>query len=83
MTIPNGKEDILEADCVSCQSVLSKSLDSLSEWLSRLKVGYQSGYNMIHCTPIRLLYHVSNSSYAIIDHHKLNQLFKDKFEQIK
>ncbi len=79
MLIPNGKEDILEVDCISCQSVLSKSLGSLSEWLSRLKVGYQSDYNMIHFTPIQLLYHVSNSSYTITDHYKLNQLFKETF----
>jgi len=38
---------------------------------------------MIHLTPIQLLYHVSNSSYAITDHHKLNPIFEGTFEQIK
>ena len=38
---------------------------------------------MIHFTPIQLLYHVSNSSYAVTDHHKLNPLFLGTFEQIK
>ncbi len=38
---------------------------------------------MIHFTPIQLLYHVSNSSYAITDHHKLNPLFNATHKQIK
>jgi glycogen debranching enzyme len=38
---------------------------------------------MIHFTPIQLLYHVSNSSYAITDHHKLNPLFNGTYEQVK
>jgi glycogen debranching enzyme len=80
---PDGSGEILEADCITCQSVLSKSLGELSSWSSRLEVGYHSGYNMIHFTPIQLLYHVSNSSYAITDHHKLNPLFGGTLEQIK
>ncbi len=38
---------------------------------------------MIHLTPIQLLYHVSNSSYAVTDHHKLNPIFNGTYEQIK
>ena len=73
----------LEEDSIVCQSVLSKSLGLMNEWLSRIEVGYHSGYNMIHFTPIQLLYHVSNSSYAVTDHHKLNPLFEGTFEQMK
>jgi len=74
---------VLEADCITCQSVLSKSLGPMSEWASRLEVAHHSGYNMIHFTPIQLLYHVSNSSYAVTDHHKLNPLFNGTYEEIK
>ncbi len=80
---PDGTREILEQDCITCQSVLSKSLGPISEWSSRLEVSRHSGYNMIHFTPIQLLYHVSNSSYAITDHHKLNPLFGGTYEQIK
>jgi glycogen debranching enzyme len=80
---PNENKQILEQDCITCQSILSKSLGPISEWSSRLEVSYHSGYNMIHLTPIQRLYHVSNSSYAITDHHKLNPLFHGSFEQIK
>ncbi len=79
----DGNNEILEQDCITCQSVLSKSLGPLSEWLSRLEVTYHSGYNMIHFTPIQLLYNVSNSSYSITDHHKLNPLFNGTYQQIK
>jgi glycogen debranching enzyme len=58
-------------------------LGPLEEWASRLEVAHHSGYNMIHFTPIQLLYYVSNSSYAVTDHHKLNPLFKGTIEEIK
>ncbi len=79
----DGSGEIVEQGSISCQSVLSKSLGPMSEWLSRLEVAYHSGYNMIHFTPIQLLYHVSNSSYAVTDHHKLNPLFKGTYEELK
>ena len=34
-------------------------------------------------TPIEKLYHVSNSSYAITNHHELNELFQGTFERMK
>ncbi|CAF1107823.1 unnamed protein product [Didymodactylos carnosus] len=72
---PDGKGETLPIDCIACQSVLSKSLGKFDDWEERLVVAKQSGYNMIHFTPIQKLYHVSNSSYAITDHHELNPLF--------
>ncbi len=74
---------MLEQNCITCQSVLSKSLGPISEWASRLEVTRHSGYNMIHFTPIQLLYHVSNSSYAITDHHQLNPIFHGSYEEMK
>ncbi|CAF4425795.1 unnamed protein product, partial [Adineta steineri] len=75
LVLNDSNNEILEEDCITCQTVLSKCLGPLSEWLSRLEVTYHSGYNMIHLTPIQLLSNISNSSYAIKDHHKLNSIF--------
>jgi len=75
--------EILRQECLTCQSILSKCLGPMSEWLSRLEVTRHSGYNMIHFTPIQKLSKISNSSYSIEDHHQLNPLFHGTFEQIK
>ncbi|CAF1200337.1 unnamed protein product [Rotaria sordida] len=80
---PDGSGEILEQEYITCQSVLSKSLGPLSEWASRIEVGRHSGYNIIHFTPVQSLYHVSNSSYSISDHHKLNEIFQGTYEQLK
>ncbi|CAF2153377.1 unnamed protein product [Rotaria magnacalcarata] len=80
---PDGSGEVLEQDCITCQSVLSKSLGSLSEWKSRLEVTHHSGYNMIHFTPVQILNRISNSSYSISDHHKLNPLFQGTYEELK
>ncbi|CAF1646320.1 unnamed protein product, partial [Didymodactylos carnosus] len=75
LTFPDGSGDVLPIDCIECQSVLSKSLGPFEEWESRLLISKYSGYNMVHFTPIQKLYHISNSSYAITNHHILNPLF--------
>ncbi|CAM2714055.1 unnamed protein product, partial [Rotaria socialis] len=80
---PDGSGEVLEQDCITCQSVLSKSLGPLSEWISRLEVTHHSGYNMIHFTPVQILNCISNSSYSISDHHKLNPLFQGTYEELK
>ncbi len=75
----------ITADGIMCLSFLSKSLGKFEDWESRLAIAYHTNYNMIHFTPIQQLYKVSNSSYAISNHHVLNPLFgKDKtHEDIK
>ncbi|CAF3932255.1 unnamed protein product [Rotaria sordida] len=80
---PDGSNEVLEEECITCQTVLSKCLGPLSEWLSRLEVTRHSGYNMIHFTPIQFLNNISNSSYSISDHHKLNRIFEGTYEQMK
>ncbi|WKX94508.1 hypothetical protein Q1695_011636 [Nippostrongylus brasiliensis] len=66
----NGKH--LPLDGIACQTHITKLLGSFPSWEDRLKVSKESGYNMIHLTPIHEL-GVSNSSYSISDHHSLIQ----------
>ena len=79
----DGSGPSVDQSRLTCQTVLSKSLGRFEEWESRLEVSFHSGYNLIHFTPLQVLYHVSNSSYAISDHHQLNPLFGCSHSQLK
>ncbi|GMT14102.1 hypothetical protein PFISCL1PPCAC_5399 [Pristionchus fissidentatus] len=67
----------LPLDSVVCQTHLTKLLGPLSEWKDRLRVSKESGYNMIHLTPIHSL-GISNSSYSIKAHHELHESLHEK-----
>ena len=78
-----GECPSLDQSSVTCQTVLSKCLGSFKDWESRLEVSFDSGYNLIHFTPIQILSSISNSSYAIRDHHRLNSLFDCSMDDLK
>lgn len=55
-TLIIGANEVLNQDCIQCQTVLSKCLGPLPDWEQRLQVARESGYNMVHFTPIQVPY---------------------------
>ncbi|XP_035827253.1 glycogen debranching enzyme [Aplysia californica] len=69
---PNKEEVIL--DEIVCQTVITKLLGPFDEWLGRLQVAAETGYNMIHFTPVQEL-GISNSAYSIRDQLHLSPVY--------
>ncbi|XP_029380341.1 glycogen debranching enzyme-like isoform X2 [Echeneis naucrates] len=70
-----GQDDhIVPLDCITSQTFLSKCLGYLDDWTDRLRVAKESGYTMIHFTPLQTLGE-SRSCYSIADQLTFNPEF--------
>lgn len=75
-------DEVLNIDCLQCQTVLAKNLGHISTWESKLEVAKASGFNVIHFTPVQTL-GGSNSGYSLEDQHGLNVTFQATWSDIE
>jgi len=59
----------------------AKNLGRLDTWEDKLKVAKESGYNMIHFTPVQVI-GASKSAYSLEDQHNLNVGFETDWSSV-
>ena len=74
---PQKARKTIPLDSIRCQTVMAKCLGPLSTWIPKLQVSHESGYNMLHLTPIQEL-GGSRSGYSLANQLKVNPQFGDQ-----
>ncbi|XP_070195748.1 glycogen debranching enzyme-like isoform X2 [Littorina saxatilis] len=69
-----GRDEEITMDCLQVQTVITKLLGPFNEWESRLAVARETGYNVIHFTPVQEL-GISNSAYSIRDQLRFSPVY--------
>lgn len=68
-------------DCIQCQTVLTKNLGPLSTWKDKFLVAKETGYNMIHFTPVHVI-GSSNSAYCLSDQQNLDPRYETNWQDM-
>ncbi|XP_058825624.1 glycogen debranching enzyme isoform X2 [Topomyia yanbarensis] len=79
-----GKGDSLthlSLDSIRCQTVISKLMGPIGSWESKLQVTKESGYNLVHFTPIQEL-GGSRSAYSLKNQLKVNPEFQNNKDHV-
>ncbi|CAH1775348.1 unnamed protein product [Owenia fusiformis] len=76
------EKEQVSLDCIQCQTVLTKLLGPFQTWESKLAVAKETGYNMIHFTPLQQLGH-SDSAYSLANQHEVDRRYGANNTSIK